>query len=254
MGLVCHSTHSRGTTRVNLGVRPFLFVHLMALSMIHRDARTDLACLIRRYLNEELTAYEFDDALDPYYASTDDAVRFVASDLWMFYDDCENHLVRLTKPQWDYHQRLLLLLESDYSVTMTHKRKWAVSQVFAALLLLCCLWLVLRTGLGYHLLIWFVPFGAGSIAIAQSRRPIKVHHPYQPIVTPFHSLHDLWAACDATGFRKCQYPSRVAARNTQSQVKGLTCSSYIGWACVAPIPLLIQCFPTIITTVHVTPA
>ncbi|TWU30305.1 hypothetical protein [Bythopirellula polymerisocia] len=65
--------------------------------MIVREARNGLAALIRRYLNEQLTAFEFDDALDEFHESSDDAVRFVADSVWYHYDDCDDHLVVLNK-------------------------------------------------------------------------------------------------------------------------------------------------------------
>ncbi len=221
--------------------------------MIDRDARNGLARVMRQYLNEDLTAFEFDEALDPYCNSTDDVVRFVANDLWVFYDDCKDHLVVLSKRQWDHFQRLLLLLESDYSLSITHQRQWALSQLCAALLLLCCAFIVLRTGIGYHLLIWLFPFGAGSIAIARLRRPTPEPYPYHAIVTPFNTLQDLWAACEATGFQKVRNPSHVATRTIRSPVmdQALSTSSYMGWACLAPIPLLVQCFPRTISQVYV---
>jgi hypothetical protein len=220
--------------------------------MIDRDARKDLTSVVRRYLNEELTAFEFDEELDHFCNSADTAVRYVAKDLWKFYDDCDDHLVVLSKAQWNYFQRLLLLLESDYLVSVDHRREWALSQLYSALLLLCCVCVMLRTGIGYHLLLWFFPFGAVSLAIARLRRPINDSYPYHAIVTPFNTLHDLWAACEATGFRKERYPSHLAARAIRSPVmdKAQRIFSYVVGSCFALTPLLVQCMPTTISEVQ----
>jgi hypothetical protein len=84
--------------------------------MVNRDDRNRLAELIRRYLDEDIMAFDFDEALDEFRESADDAVRFVSDALWYHYDDCDDHLVVLSKQEWNYFQRLLLLLESNSTV------------------------------------------------------------------------------------------------------------------------------------------
>lgn len=59
-----------------------------------------------------------------------------------------------------------------------------------------------------------------------------------------------------TGFRKIPFPSHLGRRRILSPAMECFWSiySYIGWACLAPIPLLIQCLPCTDSKVRVTPA
>lgn len=214
--------------------------------MIDRTARNNLAAWIRRYLDEQIKAFDLDEALDSFRDSDDSGVRYVARTMWYHYDDCDDHLVVANKQQWDYFQRLLLLLESNSTVIQEHRRHWSVTQLIAALLLAACIGIAIRFGVGSHLLILFVPFGLASIAISHCRRPIVERGPYDDIVTPFSSISDLRAAYDsALHFRKRQFPRRIETRLIRSPTMSAfwTCHMYVMWAILAPAPLLVQCAP-----------
>jgi len=223
--------------------------------MVDRKARNCLAELIRRYLDEEIKSFDFDDALDKFRGSEDYAVQFVSDALWYHYDDCDDHFVVLSKPEWNYFQRLLLLLESDSSVRFTQSRHWTYFQLLAAILLLLCIGIAAKTGFGYHLLVFFIPFGIGSIAISHLRRPAEDFGPYDAIITPFESLSDLRAVYENTRFRKVRYPSQLANRTIRSPFMNWfwRVHSYICWAMLAPIPLLFQCFPYTTSSVRISP-
>ena len=96
---------------------------------VDRAQRDGLANTIRQFLREQSTAFEFDEALDDYRSSTDPTVRFVTNAAWLHYDDCDDHIVTLSKREWDYFQRLLLLLESDGQIAMTSTRRWSWTQL-----------------------------------------------------------------------------------------------------------------------------
>ncbi len=214
--------------------------------MIDRNARYDLATLIRRYLDEQIKAFDLDDALDPFRDSDDSGVCYVANAMWYHYDDCDDHLIVASKQQWDYFQRLLLLLESNSTVIQARWRQWSVTQLLAALLLAACIWIAIRFGIGSHLLIFFVPFGLASIALSYFRRPNIERGPYDEIVAPFSSIGDLRAAYDsARGFKKRQFPRHIETRSIRSPVLTAfwTCHMYVMWAILAPAPLLVQCAP-----------
>ena len=74
------------------------------------SGRESLSALIQAFLAGEITAFEFDERLDPYRDSNDPVIRHVVEAVWYHYDDCHDHLVCLSKSQWDYFQRLLLVL------------------------------------------------------------------------------------------------------------------------------------------------
>jgi hypothetical protein len=224
--------------------------------MIDRIARNRLAQLIRRYLNDQITAFELDESLDACHDSKDDAVRFVADALWYYYDDYDDHLVVMSKPQWNYIQRLSLLLESDSKVTFTKSWRWTHSQILAAVLFLLSMGVVAKSGFGLHLLIFFIPYGIGSIAISHFRRPVKPTGPYDAIVTPFESIGDLRVALNAASYRKERYRAHLATRRIRSRSMDWfwLAYSYICWSMFAPIPLLFQCFPYSVARIKTSPA
>lgn len=224
--------------------------------MINRDARNRLADLIRRYLDEKIKAFEFDEALDEFRDSGDDAVRFVSETVWYHYDDCEDHFVVLSKPEWNFFQRLLLLLESNSTVTLTRNRHWTPTQLLAAFLLAICLTIAYQTGIGEHLLVFFIPFGFGSIVISRFRYPAEETGPYDAILTPFKSFHVLRITYKKTRFQKIRFPSQLITRTIRSPFAnwfGLL-YYYICWCMLSPFPLLLQCFPTSTDNVEIIPA
>ncbi|MHB0961093.1 MAG: hypothetical protein ACYC0X_21805 [Pirellulaceae bacterium] len=63
-------------------------------------------------MDEALTAFAFDDEITEIGTATaDGTVHFVVDSLWYHYDDCRDHLAGLSKQEWDYFQRLVLLLD-----------------------------------------------------------------------------------------------------------------------------------------------
>jgi len=214
--------------------------------VIDRDARNGLSALIRRYLDEDIMAFDLDEALDDFRDSSDSGVTFVAESLWYHYDDCDDHLIVASKPQWDYFQRLLLLLESNSTVSTERHRQWSATQIVAVFSLLMCVLIAIQTGVGSHLFIFFIPFGLCSIVISQFRRPAIDAGPYDEIITPFASIRDLRVAYNsASSFRKRQYPRRIESRLIRSTVLSAfwTVHMYVMWAILAPAPLFTQCWP-----------
>ena len=213
--------------------------------MINRDSRTRLAVLIRSYLSEEITAFQFDDALGEFRKSDDPAVELVTDQLWYMYDDCDDHRVVLTKPDWNYIQRLLLLLESDAIVHVDRRWEWSARNLISLVFFSCCLLLIYSNGWGHELLIYFIPFGLTSIAIAHAEPEPKVGV-YKEIVFPFKSFKDLQTAFKATSFRKVKYPQGLATREIRSGALSqfYKFHSYVVWLIFAPIPLLFQSLPS----------
>jgi len=155
-------------------------------------------------------------------------------------------MVVASKPQWDYFQRLLLLLESNSTVTNERYRKWSVSQLVAGLLFAACIWIVFIFGFGAHLLVLFAPFGIASIILSRFRLPAIALGPFDAIITPFSSIGDLRIAYEAAPtFKKHQFPRHIEQRLIRSPLMSayLTCPMYVMWAILAPVPLLAQCAP-----------
>ncbi len=214
--------------------------------MVDRNARNDLVALIRRYLDEQIKAFDLDQALDFFRDTDDSAVRYISSTMWYHYDDCDDHLIVASKRQWDYYQRLLLLLESNSTVVQERRRQWSVTQLLAAFLFAACIWIAFRFGAGSHLFIYFIPLGLASIALSHFRRPVVLRGPYDENVAPFSSIGDLRDAYDsARHFKKRQFPRHIESRLIRSPIVSAfwTCNMYVMWAILAPAPLLVQCSP-----------
>lgn len=117
--------------------------------MINREARNQLAALIRQYIDDRFAGpaaiTDFDEQLLSYLDSDDVTVQYVAESLLDFYEDDTAYL---TKQLWDHIQRLLLLLDSSSTVSVTHSRRLSWTQPVAAVLFFTCLFIVLETGFG----------------------------------------------------------------------------------------------------------
>jgi hypothetical protein len=78
---------------------------------------------IRDYMAERIGAFELADSLHSTARATHDAtVKFVHNLMWFHYDDCKDHKVVASKQEWDYFNRLLLLLESEAEVDFVRTR------------------------------------------------------------------------------------------------------------------------------------
>jgi len=224
---------------------------------VDRAARLALAEQIRQFLDEQTSAFRFDEALVPFHASSDPTVRFVARTVWFHYDDCQDHFVTLSKPEWDYFQRLLLLLESDQQIELISERRWSWTELLALGCLIGFGWCVWQFGWGLHLLAFSIPFGIVSMIIARLRERTISRGAYDPILTPFASFAELSEAYRTTaGFAKKRYPRGLARRRIRSGVSefGLRLQWYAVWLMLSPIPLLVQTLPISETRTRVKPA
>lgn len=213
--------------------------------IVDRGERTALRSVICRFLSDEVTAFEFDELLDDFRDSHDSAVRFVAEAVWFHYDDCDDHLVALSKPEWDYFQRLLLLLDSDRHVATVESRRWSASQLLALAGVLCFLTVASVWGWGYHLLLATIPLGCISIAISWRRSEATEVGPYEQIIFPFSTFADLRSAHDSVAFRKVRYPREMQSRRIRSPFMTALyqLQFYASWLILSPIALGFQMFP-----------
>lgn len=219
-----------------------------------RAERDLLAATIRRYIDHELSAFAFDDALQRFHACPDPTVRFVARTMWYHYDDCRDHLAMLSKPEWDYFQRLLLLLSSNHQVESNTVRRWSWSQIPAITSLAGFAWCAIHFGWGPQFMVLSIPFGVISIAISLCTRPSRRVNPYDQVLTPFSSFGELFEARRAVpGFSKKQCPRGMPPRRIRSRVAefAMRLQLYAVWLILSPIPLLFQAFPTTETQTRV---
>ncbi len=218
--------------------------------MIDRKARDETAKAIRSYMNEEITAFEFDEALFEAESGARDAtVRSVVQTLWYFYDDCKDHKIVASKEEWDLFHRLLLLLESDGELETTRRRReWHPLHGVAALLLLVFIVIAIRVGWGDHLFAYALPFGPPSMLLAwlNSRRRRKSIRRAEVALMPYPSLASLRAVRKRVEmFSRRKYPKTMANRKIRGPIERriTLIPSRILWCVFSPAVLLLQSLP-----------
>lgn len=213
--------------------------------LILRNERSELSAVIHRYLNEEITAFEFDDELLPFYRSSDAAVRFVATELWFHYDDFKDHPVVLSRAGWGFFHRLLLLLDSDATVETARLYRWRWTQLVAIAAFVGLIAVVMFTGWGDHLWIYAIPFGLVSFMLALKATQVDTTQPYRSVLYPFTAFADLGTAYDQVGFKKPRYPHQLKGRTIRPPESHLRChvEFFLGSLFWAPFLLLFQACP-----------
>jgi hypothetical protein len=213
---------------------------------VDRAQRDALAAVIRQFLDGEVGSFKFDEMLDDYRDSSDSAVCFVSLALWYHYDDCDDHLAVLSKQEWGYLHRLLLLLESDSTVERTKTRRWSWVQLVALAAVVAFVVCATRAHFGRQLIRVAIPFGIVSIAISYVRRKNVAVGPYDPILYPFATFSDLKRVYESVvTFKKKKYPRQMATRKIRSPVLTalIHVQFYAAWLLFSPLVLFFQMFP-----------
>lgn len=214
---------------------------------IDRARRNQIADMIRRYLAEDITAFEFDDQLFAIDHSSDPAVFEIVYSLWHFYDDCIDHTVVMDKTAWDYIQRILLILESDAPITNRSRRIWCLPQVLACGCLAVMIWAVYVFGWGLHLFLLTPPLGAISILISRWRfRFLPSFSREATAIYPFACIADLLSTRRSVpGFEKRRFPNHIAGKKIRTDLDQEFCTlrTYISWLLFSPAVLLYQSLP-----------
>jgi hypothetical protein len=216
--------------------------------MIDRQARNMMADAIRSYMDEKTTAFQFDDSLARI-TSEEQSVRTIRFWLWCHYDDVKDHKIVASREEWDYFNRLLLLLASDAEIEVAKTgRRWHVSQAVAAVCVACFAYVVVRTGWGGSLFAWACPFGVVSMVLGwfNSRRRRNAIAATDIALTPFPSASSLLAVRRSiSGFPKTRYPEAIADRRIRGPIVARV--MWIPWVAVwlifAPLFLLVQMLP-----------
>lgn len=217
--------------------------------MVDRKRRDELIEIIERFLDERTTAFEeLGDELFELLGSTKDAaVSDVAEAMVYFCDDVDNQQVRLNKAEWDYIQRLLLLLKSDCRMETTRHRRWSWRQAAAACAVVLLAWLAWQLGWGMQLAA--LPLAAFPLSVLLRRcDKFAIVEPPEPenSVFPFDSTAQILAVRRRLpDFRKRRFPPRVA-REPSNRLKEIwaTAQMYAAWLVYSPVVLLLQMLPT----------
>lgn len=207
---------------------------------------------IRSYMDDQITAFQFDEMLTEIGCETEDkTVRSVRHDLWFYYDDCKDHNVVASKQVWDFFNRALLLLASDAEIQVVRAwRSWHAGQMVAAISLACFFGLVVRTGTrwGPELFGLAIPFGVVSMVICwfNFRRRKRATTTMRAALDPFPTFKSLLSVRrKIRGFQKLTYPSIIAGRRVRSLIAArLPWLFWIPmWLLFSPIILFLQLLP-----------
>ena len=230
--------------------------------MIDRVARDKMVVAIEAYMNDEIKAFAFDDALSSITCKTkDSAVIEVSQVLWFFYDDLTDHKICACKETWNLMYRIILFLRSNAEIETQCRRLWSSTQIMAFGLILLISLLVLTVGASWMLFIAWI--GAGVLTWEIDRRiraPLRKewHDPPGSIeVFPFDSVPSIFCAAKSVpDFHKHPFPPELAKRHIRTGLIGflfntqihlpqpiLLAFGFIGWIIVLPFVLLGQLFP-----------
>ncbi|MEN9361848.1 MAG: hypothetical protein RL095_3383 [Verrucomicrobiota bacterium] len=218
--------------------------------MVDTAARSALAEAIRGYLQEDLTAFQLDDALDKIQNSTrDETVLLVAKILWFSYDDLKDHSILADKQSWDSFHRLLLLLESGCEVQWSpSKWDWGWPQCLALLFLGIYLAIAVPSGWGNHLLILGLPFGLAIWAVSWTQRVQGTKDAVEAAahISPFTSWAELrQARRRVPHFFKPLMSEVISRRRIRHPFteKIMTLSVFVMLSIFSPLVFLIQSLP-----------
>lgn len=223
---------------------------------VDRERRAQLIAAINRFLDEQTSAFDFDEEIHRIGdATTDQTVRDVVDALWLHYDDLSDHKVALCKLEWDYFQRLILLLKSDARLQVQKQHYWSLTQLAAAGALAAFLWCVALTGIGQHLLLVAIPFGLISVLISHVRRRLAPDlSQLEVALLPFASISQLLAIRRKVAeFSKRRYPTHLACRRIRSRLGefAVALQTYSCWLLLSPLVLIFQMLPTTRSTSRV---
>jgi hypothetical protein len=218
------------------------------IGAIDRQSRNRLANAINRYLDGAMTAFAFDgEIFGILHESKDATVEYAVRSLWYHYDDCKDHLAGLSKVEWDYFQRLILLLESDAEIERVSQRKWSIRQLVAGLGLIGFGLCVYKVGIGWHLFGFALAFGPISIALSYWRNRSEMPEARKRIdLVPFSSFSELRATRKTVaGFSKRRYPAGYKTRNVHSRLMTTVVwfQTCVLWSFISPLILLFQVLP-----------
>jgi len=217
--------------------------------MVDRTSRDRLSELMRSYMDDQIDNIQLDETLHEIGSQTEDqTVRTAVRELWFYYDDCKEHFVVASKEQWDFFNRLLLLLASDAEIAVAACRRWHPSQSIAAVSLILFICLAILKGWGRDLIGLAFPFGMVSMVLVwfNRRRRKRAIAADGAAVSPFPSFSVLRSVRRRVGgFAKIRYPREIAGRKVRGRIEqALPWIIWIPvWLIFSPVFLFFQMLP-----------
>ncbi len=216
--------------------------------MVDRAARNEAVAVIDAYLDDQITAFEFDERLG--IDTQDMLVNEITALAWFHYDDCKDHEIVMTAEQWNLFQRLLLLLKSDADVSAppaeSRRRRWDHWLALAGFASCCTL--ACWVGWNGWLLPLALPFATLAFFIhAHQVRITPVMSVRELACFPFASLGELRQVRRRTpGFVKRRHRPEVAGRVVRGEgwEEMTRLIEFVGLGLLAPLALLGQSLPS----------
>lgn len=223
--------------------------------MVDRKARDKVADALEKYLNDEITAFEFDNMLwEDESVDVDETLKDIRRVLWRYYDDLTDHKVVASEEDLDFFHRLLLMLRSNAEYAVTKGRYWTVRNGIA----ICCLlliagraaWLGFEYPAGLSIMVGLV-----SMALTFSRRWSEpVQSSREKAMVPFDSVCELMAVRKSVpSFRKKRYPVHLQSRRHPTPfidrlmyylMCAISLPIYVSlWLLLSPVVLFLQAIP-----------
>ncbi len=219
-------------------------------AVIDRSARDQLAEAMERFLSEEISSWELLDHIEktPW---QDSAVSFAANSLYLPLVNSEDHKAQLSKAEWNFYQRLLLILRSNAIVEISRTRIWSRRQLLAAATLVAFIAITIEIGWNSWLFLLLIPMGCVSLIIAKTKKPIPFPAELQ-LTYPFASQGEIIAVRRGTpGFKKrrCLAPKLRKERMSRQVTRVLLFP--VAWFLLSPFPLFYQMLPDQVETTWV---
>lgn len=185
---------------------------------VDRDARRELAAVIRGFLNDEIKSYDLADRSFGI-RSKDKTVHWCASVLWGFYDDCRTHKVVLGKSEWDYIQRMLLVLEGGGEVrtgrmpALSRELNYLTVILIGMVVTIASLYVYQPTWLAFFA---WLGLSVGTVAVDSSIRAKFTAYAHLDPFNSFGELYRLRRYC--SGFHKQPYRDEIGKRHIRHPI------------------------------------
>ena len=214
--------------------------------MVIREDRNGLIQCINEYINGKIKSFEFDEKLDLFRGSEDSTVRDISFELWFFYDDIIDHPVHATRRDWNYWQRLILILASGAEIeeeVYEHNETYTLLRLYSAILSISYFAqsLIFLPGCIVWHLLSFVAFWM----MDRQKNWVEKAAIVRDDCYPFANICEIRQAVKLSGgYKKKQYPCEIEGRRTRSKIHewSLHLLNSPLYFCLPPIFLLIMLF------------
>jgi hypothetical protein len=200
-------------------------------------------------MDQRIASFKFDAALcEIASAAQDESVRALRRALWFHYSDVEDHKFVASKQEWDYFNRLLLLLSSDVETELVAAGgRWDIYKTFSALCLAGFGVVALLAGFGRFFVLYWILSGLVPWVLlwVHNHNASKTWAAKIPIV-PFPSVKSLLSVRrQVVDFVKKRYPESMSRKAKMHWYpdKMMWIVRIPLWVVCAPLYLLVMALP-----------